>query len=85
MPNLLPTERMRLDRGAEHLHRLGARATAEFLLELSATTGGQPAILRLLAEYQNRLSPNLLRAAGGHRMPPRRPRAVPADLGRASA
>ena len=78
-------DRMRLDRGAEHLHRLGARATSEFLAELAATIGGQPAIFRLLAEYQNRLSPDLLRAAGGHRMPPHRPRAVPPDLGRASA
>ena len=78
-------DRMRLERGAEHLHQLGSRATAEFLLELAATIGGQPAILRLLAEYQNRLSPTLLRAAGGHQLPPRHMRAVPSDLGRASA
>jgi hypothetical protein len=78
-------DRARLDRGAEHLHRLGARATAEFLTKLSATIGGGPAIMRLLAEYEDTLDPELLRAAGGHRMLPRRPRAVPADLGRASA
>ncbi len=72
-------DRMRLDRGAEHLHQLGARATSEFLAELAATIGGQPAILRLLAEYQNRLDPTLLRAAGGHRFPTRRPRVVPAE------
>ena len=85
MPTITSFDRLCLDRGAEHLHQLGARALVEFLAELSATIGGQPAILRLLAEYENRLSPELLRAAGGHRMPPRRPRAVPADLGRASA
>jgi len=85
MPNITPTDRMRLDRGAEHLNKLGSRALAEFLVELSATIGGMPATLRLLAEYQNRLDPTLLRAAGGHRMPPRRPCAVPVDLGRASA
>ncbi len=85
MPNISPLERMRLDRGAEHLHCLGARATAEFLLELSATIGGQPAILRLLAEYQNKLNPTLLHAAGGRRFPTLRPRAVPPDFGRASA
>ena len=79
------TDRARLNRGAEHLIQLGPRATAEFLTELAATIGGQPAILRLLAEYQNRLSPALLQSAGGHRFPTRRPRAVPADLGRASA
>ena len=85
MPTITSFDRMRLDRGAEHLHKLGPRALAEFLAELAATIGGQPATLRLLAEYQNRLNPELLRAAGGHRMSPRRPRAVPADLGRASA
>jgi len=73
-------DRARLDRGAEHLHRLGARTVAEFLAELAATIGGQPAIMRLLAEYQNRLDPKLLHAAGGHRFPSRRPRIVPADL-----
>ncbi len=79
------TDRARLDRGAEHLHRLGPCATSEFLVELAATIGGQPAILRLLAEYQNRLNPALLHSAGGHCFPSRRPRAVPADLKRASA
>ncbi len=85
MPNLSRDERLRLDCGTEHLHRLGPRALAEFLTELATIIGGQPATLRLLAEYQNRLSPDLLRAAGGHRMPPRGPRAVPADLGKPSA
>ncbi len=77
------TDRARLDRGAEHLHRLGARATAEFLAELSAVIGGMPATLWLLADYEHRLDPKRLRATGGHRMVPRPIRAVPADLGRA--
>ncbi len=77
-------DRARLDRGAEHLNRLGARATAEFLAELSATIGGGPAIMRLLAEYQTRLNPVLLQSAGGHRFPSRRPRAVPAELRQAA-
>ena len=84
MPPITPLDRVRLDRGVEHLHRLGARATAEFLLELATTIGGQPAIMRLLAEYQNRLSPELLRGAGGHRMLSHRPRAIPAEMGRAA-
>jgi hypothetical protein len=79
MPNITPNDRMRLDRGAQHLNKLGSRALAEFLVELSATIGGMPATLRLLAEYQNRLDPTLLRAAGGHRFPTRRPRVVPAE------
>lgn len=78
-------DRARLDLGAEHLTRLGSRALAEFLAELAGTIGGQPAILQLLAEYQVRLDPKLLHATGGHRFPIRRPRAVPADLGRVSA
>lgn len=76
-------DRARLDRGAEHLNRLGSRALAEFLMQLSATIGGQPAILRLLADYEDRLDPKRLRATGGDRMLPSPIRAVPADLGRA--
>lgn len=79
------TDRARLNRGAEHLIQLGPRALTEFLLELDSIVGGMPATLRLMAHYQARLSPALLQSAGGHRFPSRRPRAVPADLGRASA
>jgi len=78
-------DRARLDRGAEHLNRLGARVTAEFLAKLSDTIGGGPAIMALLGEYEARLSPALLQSAGGHRFPTRRPRAVPSVLGRVSA
>lgn len=77
-------DRARLDRGAEHLHRLGARVVAEFLTELAGSIGGQPAIMRLLVEYQTRLDPKLLHAAGGHRFPTRRPRTVPSDLEKVS-
>lgn len=83
MPNITPTDRMRLDRGAEHLNKLGARALVEFLLELSATIGGMPAVLWLLADYEHRLNPKRLRAMGGNRMLPSPIRAVPSDLGRA--
>jgi hypothetical protein len=35
IPKIDPLARLRrLQRGAEHLHRLGARATSEFLLEI---------------------------------------------------
>jgi hypothetical protein len=63
-------ERLRLERGAAHLHRLGPRATAELLAALTARIGGGPALLGLLAEYE-RLSPGMVRAAGGDRFPPR--------------
>jgi hypothetical protein len=66
---------VRLERGAEHLHKLGARATAELLAELGNRIGGMPAIIGLLTEYE-RLTPAVLRATGGDRFP-RRIRAVP--------
>ncbi len=62
---------LRLQRGAEHLNRLGPRATAEFLAEIGETIGGLPAILRLLGEYEHRLNPAVLRATGGDRFPRR--------------
>ena len=72
-----PLDRLRLQRGAEHLHRLGARATAEFVAELAARIGGMPAAVGLLTEYERRLTPGMIAAAGGDRFPTRRPMAVP--------
>jgi dihydroxyacid dehydratase/phosphogluconate dehydratase len=65
-------DRLRLERGVEHLHRLGPRATAEFLTEVADHIGGMPAIIGTLLEYERRLSPDLLRVVGGDRFP-RRP------------
>ncbi len=70
-------DQMRLQRGAEHLHTLGPRATAEFLAEVAAAIGGMPAILGRLNEYQRRLNPEMLRATGGDRFPPRSLHSVP--------
>jgi hypothetical protein len=64
-----PLMRLRLQRGTEHLHKLGARATAEFLAQVAGQIGGMPAIMSLLAEYECR--PAMVRAAGGDRFPPR--------------
>ena len=64
-------DRMRLQHGAEHLHRLRARATAELLAEVATRIGGMPAILAILAEYQARLTPEMLRVTGGDRFPSR--------------
>jgi hypothetical protein len=77
MIRLDPLDRLRLQRGAEHLHSLGARAQAEFLAEIGDRIGGLPCILGLLGEYQQRLSPKMLRAVGAHRFPPRSLRVVP--------
>ena len=62
---------LRLQRGAEHLHTLGARATAEALTEVADRIGGMPAILAVLEIYQARLTPAMIRAAGADRFPPR--------------
>jgi hypothetical protein len=64
-------DRLRLERGAIHLHRLGARATCEFLAEVADAMGGAPCILERLAEYERNLTPAIIRAAGADRMPPR--------------
>jgi hypothetical protein len=71
MIHLDPLDCLRLQRGAEHLHRLGARATAELLAEVADRIGGLPCILGLLSEYQQRLSPQMLRAVGADRLPAR--------------
>ena len=66
-PGPHPLDQARLHRGAEHLHRLGPRAMAEFLAELGGRVGGgAAACLALLGEY-GRLTPGQVRAAGGDR------------------
>jgi hypothetical protein len=77
MSFLKPLDQLRLQRGVEHLHALGPRATAELLAEVGARIGGMPCILGLLGEYQQRLSPHLLRAVDAHRFPTRPMRVVP--------
>lgn len=72
-----PFAALRLQRGVEHLAQLGPRAIAEFLVELAGQIGGLPATLALLAEYERRLTPAMLRLTGGDRFPTRRLRAVP--------
>jgi hypothetical protein len=69
--NLDRLDRLRLQRGAEHLTELGSRTVAEFLAEIADQIGGMPAMLRLLAEYQNRLTPEMIRAARADKFPPR--------------
>jgi hypothetical protein len=79
MVHLHPLDRLRLQRGAEHLHALGARAQAEFLVEIGSRIGGLPAIFSLLREYEVRLSPQMLRAIACHPFPPRSLHLVPVD------
>ena len=65
---------LRLQRDVEHL---GARATAEFLLDLTDRIGGRPAALSLLAEYGQRITLEMVRAADGGRFPARQLHLVP--------
>jgi hypothetical protein len=61
---------LRLQRGAEHLRRLGSRAVAEFLAEIGRRYGCEEAILDQLAEWRERLTPANIRAAGADRFAP---------------
>jgi hypothetical protein len=69
--------RHRLQRGTEHLHCLGDRALCEFLLELAHRAGGLPATLALLSEFEERLTPQMIRLVGADRFPSLPLRAVP--------
>jgi hypothetical protein len=71
-------DRFRLQRGAEHLHALGARALAEMLAELARDRCDLADTLDRLDAWRAGLSPELLRAAGGDRFPPRPLRVVAA-------
>jgi hypothetical protein len=64
-------DRFRLQRGAEHLHALGARALAEMLAELARDRCDLAGTLDRLDAWRAGLSPELLCAAGGDRFPPR--------------
>ncbi len=71
-------DRFRLQWGAEHLHALGARALAEMLAELARDRCDLADTLDRLDAWRAGLSPELLRAAGGDRFPPRPLRVVAA-------
>ncbi|TLU71462.1 hypothetical protein [Lichenicoccus roseus] len=65
-----PAQRLQLERGVQHLHGLGPRATAELLAEVVSPVGEVDFLLDKLEQYR-RLSPDLLRAVGGDRFPRR--------------
>lgn len=62
---------LRLQRGAEHVHHLGARALAELLAELACDRCDLAGTLDRLDAWRARLTPELVRAAGGDRFAPR--------------
>ena len=64
---LQPRDRLRLKRGLAHLDRLGPRAKAEFWIEFAGRAGTMPAMLRLIDEWEQRLTPAMVKAAGADR------------------
>lgn len=64
-------DRLRLQRGAEHLHALGARALAEMLAELARDRCDLADTLDRLDAWRAGLTPEMLSAAGGDRFAPR--------------
>ena len=75
-----PLERLRLEHEVERLIENGgahpARIVAEAFLEVGTRIGGLPAIFTVLADY-GRLTPAMVRVAGGDRPVPRPLHVVP--------
>lgn len=69
---------LRLQRGAEHVHMLGARAVAKLLAQVAREGRDLPATLDLLDGWRAGLSPEMVRVAGGDRFPRRVLLQVPA-------
>lgn len=67
---MTPLDRMRLQHYANHLHRCGPPTIAEALADVADRIRGGSVIFAVLVEYQ-RISPAMLRAAGGDRFPHR--------------
>ena len=63
-----PGPSLRYQHGAGHLHRLGARATAEFLSEIARVQGIERDVLDRLDRWRC-LSAEACREAGGDRSP----------------
>ena len=65
------SDTLRLQRGAEHVHQLGARALAELLLQMARERRDLDDMLDLLDAWRDGLSPAMVHAAGGDCFPPR--------------
>ena len=64
-----PLTGLRFEQMVKHLHHLGPRAIAEFLIEIATVTGEPDVIAARLEEY-SRLDPDLVRAVGADTFPP---------------
>ena len=72
--SVTPLDRMRLERGAKHLHQLGPRVIAELLAELNQHPGSP--VLDVVQKY-GRLTPALVAWCGADRFPPHSMRELP--------
>ena len=70
MVHLQPLDQQRLQRGVDHVHGLGSRATAEALAEVVHRIGGLPTVLAVLGEFST-INRRQVRAAGADQFPPR--------------
>jgi hypothetical protein len=66
---LKPFDRVRLQRGAEHLCRLGSRAVGEFIVEAAAASDDPAVVLDRLDRWRE-LDLSTLLVAGGDRWSP---------------
>ena len=67
---LMGPDRFRLQRGAEHLHRLGPRAIAEALKEIGDTADCLSGVLELLDAWRAQPTRETIAAVGADRFPP---------------
>lgn len=72
------SDTLRLERGAEHVHKLGARAVAELLAQVAREGRDLPATLDLLDDWRAGLSPEMVHVTAGDRFPRRVLLQVPA-------
>ena len=68
-------DRLRMQRAALHVYKLGPRALAELLIELDRRAA--PGIVVTALAAFAAITPAVIRAAGGDRMPPRPLRELP--------
>jgi len=73
-----PTDALRLQRGAQHVHDLGPRAVAEMVAQVAREGLDLPAALDLMDRWRDGLSIEMMAAARGDRFPPRPLLQVPA-------
>lgn len=65
----IPTDTLRLQRGAQHVHDLGPRAVAEMVAHVAREGLDLPGALDLMDRWRDGLSVEMLAAARGDRFP----------------